>query len=236
MSTEQPPIYLVTPEHADPDRLIPALEAALDTGLVACVRLSLASTDEADWERMANRLSPVTLARDVALVVRDHFRLVPRLGLDGVHLSGGRTPLRRVRNELGDDRIVGGFAGAERHQGMVLAEAGADYVSVGPVGSVGALGDGSQAGLELFEWWSEMIETPVVAEGGVTLAHAAALKGLADFVAPGPAIWRGYRSGAQGLRGRLHLSRRHTFSSRYSRSHGLMTCMNSSYSWVFTAS
>lgn len=188
--TDQPPIYLVTPDDAEPEALVPALEAALDTGAVACVRLSLASPDEEVWRRAADRIRRVTEPRDVALVVRDHFRLARAEALDGVHLSDGRVPLRRVRSELGPDRIIGAFGGAERHQGMVLAEAGADYVSFGPVGDAGALGDGSRAERALFEWWSEMIETPVVAEGGVTLAHAVALKGLADFIVPDLSIWQ----------------------------------------------
>ena len=188
--SEQPSIYLVTPDDAEPEGLVPALGAALDTGLVACVRLSLASTDEDTWKRAADRLRAVTEPRDVALVVRDHFRLARAEALDGVHLSDGRVPLRRVRGELGPDRIIGAFAGAERHQGMVLAEAGADYVSLGPVGDAGALGDGTLAEPALFEWWAEMIEIPVVAEGGVTLEHAAALKGLADFIVPDAAVWQ----------------------------------------------
>lgn len=188
--SEQPPIYLVTPEDPEPEALVPKLEAALDTGLVACVRLSLASPDEEVWKRALGLVRAVTEPRDVALVVRDHFRLARAEAIDGVHLSDGGMPLRRVRKELGPDRIVGAFGGAGRHQGMVLAEAGADYVSLGPVGEAGQLGDGSRADRALFEWWSEMIETPVVAEGGVTLAHAAALKGLAEFVVPEPGIWR----------------------------------------------
>ncbi len=45
--------------------------------------------------------------------------------------------MRDVRKALGADRIVGAFAGASRHKGMTLAEAGADYVAFGPVGEAG---------------------------------------------------------------------------------------------------
>ena len=72
---------------------------------------------------------------------------------------------------------------------MTLAEAGADYVSLGPVGDTGGLGDGSRAEDELFHWWAEMIETPVVAEGGVTPSDAARLAAYADFIVPDPAVW-----------------------------------------------
>lgn len=190
MNEVRPSIYLVTPEDAAPDALLGPLEAALATGLVACLRLSLASSEEEAWRRAAESLRAVTDAHDVAFVVRDHFRLAVALGLDGVHLSDTRTPVRTARKELGEDRIVGAFAGSSRHQGMVVAEAGADYVSFGPVGNAGALGDGNRAGADVFAWWAEMIETPVVAEGGVTLAEATALKGSVDFVVPETGIWR----------------------------------------------
>ena len=102
----------------------------------------------------------------MALIVAEHWRLVAPLGLDGVHLASGRTPVRDARQALGRDRIVGAFAGASRHKGMTLADAGADYVAFGPAGETGLLGDEARAEDDLFRWWSEMIETPSVAEGG----------------------------------------------------------------------
>ena len=71
---------------------------------------------------------------------------------------------------------------------MTAAEIGADYVSFGPVGATG-LGDGSAAPLDLFAWWSEMIEVPVVAEGGLTPELAADLAPVADFLALGDELW-----------------------------------------------
>ena len=127
-------------------------------------------------------------ARDVPLVVNDHHRLVGRLGLDGVHLSDGARQVRAVRKALGQDAIVGAFAHVSRHEGLTAGEIGADYVSFGPVGA-SDLGDGITAPLDLFQWWSEMIEVPVVAEGGLTPDLAAALAGSADFIALGAEIW-----------------------------------------------
>ena len=185
-----PRIYLVTPQDVPPADLVPRLSAILDAVPVACVRLALApEADEAAWTGAVNHLLPVCHAADVPLVVTDHYRLVAPLGLDGVHLAGSRTPIRDVRKALGPDRIVGAFAGTSRHQGMILAEAGADYVSFGPVRADDALGDDGRADDELFTWWAEMIETPCVAEGGVTLEDARRLAPIADFVVPGAAVW-----------------------------------------------
>ncbi|MDT8343778.1 MAG: thiamine phosphate synthase [Thermohalobaculum sp.] len=182
-------LYLVTPVAFDAQRHVPALAAMLATGAVACLRLDLGEgADEDAWLRAANHLLPVCHAADVALVIAEHHRLVRPLGLDGVHLGRSRTPMRDVRKALGRDAIVGAFGGAERHRAMSLAEAGADYVALGPVRVMGALGDGTAAPDELFQWWSEMIETPVVAEGGVTPEDARRLGAIADFIVPDPAL------------------------------------------------
>ena len=45
------------------------------------------------------------------------------------------------------------------------------------------------AGLELFQWWSEMIEVPVVAEGALTPELVAELAPVTDFFAIGEEIW-----------------------------------------------
>jgi len=110
------------------------------------------------------------------------------MGLDGCHLTDGAKSLRVVRKDLGSDAIIGCFGGTSRHNGMTAGEAGADYVSFGPV-SAGALGDGSIAEADLFRWWSEMIEVPVVAEGGLTRALVETLSPVTDFLAVGSEIW-----------------------------------------------
>lgn len=181
--------YLVTPPRLDPAAFAPLLERALAAVPVACLRIDLGAAPEEDWRAAVNHLQPPCHAADVALLVADHWRLVAPLGLDGVHLGDGRTPLRDVRKTLGQDSIIGAFAGASRHRGMVLAEAGADYVAFGPVGETGMLGGEDRAGDDLFEWWNEMIETPSVAEGGIGEAEAARLSATADFVVPDRRVW-----------------------------------------------
>lgn len=182
-------LYLVSPQSFDPEAFAELVARALSAHPVACLRLDLGQAPEEHWRIAANHLLPVAHAHDVAFVIAEHHRLVVPLGLDGVHLGASRTPVREVRKALGPDRIVGAFGGVTRHIGMTLAEAGADYVSLGPVSATGALGDGTVAPDDLFQWWAEMIETPCVAEGGVTPTDAARLAPFADFIVPDPAVW-----------------------------------------------
>ena len=185
---DRPQLYLVTPPEFDlgtfPDRLARVLDAAE----VACLRLAVAGRDEDRIARSADALRELAHARDVALVIENHVLMVERLGLDGVHLTDGARLVRKLRKDLGPDAIIGAYCGQTRHEGINAAEAGADYIAFGPVGET-ALGDGSRAGAELFSWWSEMIEVPVVAEGGLTRELIETFGPVTDFFAIGEEIW-----------------------------------------------
>jgi thiamine-phosphate pyrophosphorylase len=185
---ERPQLYLITPPEFELGSFPQRLASVLDAQAVACVRLSLRSRDEDRLARAADALREVTHARDVALVIADHFKLAQRLGLDGVHLEDGARSVRAARKELGEDAIVGAFCGHSRHDGMTAGEHGADYVSFGPV-QPSNLGDGEYADVELFAWWSEMIEVPVVAEAGFDESLVATLAPHTDFMAFGEEIW-----------------------------------------------
>lgn len=188
MSADIPQLYLITPPVIDlavfPDRLARVLDGAE----IACLRLALASQDEDAILRTGDALREIAHARDVPLVIADHVLMVERLGLDGVHLQGGHTRIRKLRESMGQDAIIGAYCGSLRHDGITAGEAGADYVSFGPVGAQ-ALGDGQVAPRDLFEWWSEMIELPVVAEGALSRDLVESLAPVVDFLAVGAEIW-----------------------------------------------
>jgi thiamine-phosphate pyrophosphorylase len=184
-----PQIYLVTPPNFELTGFGAQLAAVLDAYPIACLRLALASRDEDDLARAADHLREIAHARDIPLVMSEHIKLVERLGLDGVHLLDGPRSTRKTRADLGGDAIIGCFCANSRHDGMNAGEMGADYISFGPVGDT-SLGDGSRAEDDLFAWWSQMIELPVVAEGALTLADIERLAPITDFFAIGDEIWR----------------------------------------------
>jgi thiamine-phosphate pyrophosphorylase len=186
---EQPQIYLITPPEIELSRFPDQLGSVLDAHQVACLRLSLASHDEDHICRVADVCREVSHARDVAIVIERHLMLVERLGLDGVHLTDGARSVRAARKALGADAIVGTFCGVSRHDGMSAGESGADYVAFGPAGH-SLLGDGTRAEAELFEWWSEMIEIPVVAEGALDTDVISCLAPATDFFGIGDEIWQ----------------------------------------------
>jgi len=186
---DRPQLYLITPPAFDPVPFGEGLARVLDALPVACLRLAMAGNDEDEISRAADALRDIAHSRDVAIVIERHVLLAERLGLDGVHLPRGNHSIRKLREQLGTDAIIGAACGDSRHDGLNAAEAGADYVAFSPIGE-SPLDDGTRAARELFEWWSEVIEVPVVAEGALTRALIEDLAPVTDFFAIGEEIWK----------------------------------------------
>jgi len=185
---DRPQITLISPPEFVADVFADRIARVLDRVEIACLRLALGTRDEDILFRAADAAREVAHARDVAVVIDNHLILAERLGLDGVHLTDGARSVRKARKDLGSDAIVGAFCGVSQHDGMTAGEAGADYIAFGPVGET-QLGDGSRAPRSLFEWWSEVIEVPVIAEGALTAELVERFGPVTDFFAVGEEIW-----------------------------------------------
>jgi thiamine-phosphate pyrophosphorylase len=176
-------LYLIV----ETDATAPAqLEAALTCPAVASVLI--ASVGGGGLNAAAAReLVSMAQAKNVASVLWSDVRLARTLRADGVHLPAGETvvdSLREARDILGRGAIVGADAGISRHDAMVLAEAGADYIAFGlPAGAVDLTGARACRD-DLLAWWAEIFEVPCVALGVETADEAATLARLnVDFVA-----------------------------------------------------
>jgi thiamine-phosphate pyrophosphorylase len=185
---DRPQITLITPPAFELEVFPDQLARVLDAVDVACVRLALATKDEEMILRAGDACRLVAHERDVASVIENHVLMVERLGLDGVHLTDGARSVRKVRKDLGADAIVGAFCGTSRHEGMSAGEAGADYAAFGPLGET-ALGKGERVEFDLFEWWSQVIEVPSIAEGALTAELVAKFGPVTDFFGVGEEIW-----------------------------------------------
>jgi thiamine-phosphate pyrophosphorylase len=176
-------LYLATPPVADPAGPAAALAAALGAADVAAVLLRLAAADDGTLVERVKSLAPLVQARGVALILESRGDIVLRSGADGAHRTG-IDELRTALAALKPERIVGCGGLATRHDAMLAAEAGADYVMFGepaaerPRPSFGAL-------IERIAWWAELFEVPCVAFAASAEEVAPLAAAGADFVAVG---------------------------------------------------
>lgn len=183
-----PRLYLVTPAIGDAQAFAAPLAAALDAGDVAAVLLRLAEGDERTQINRAKTLCPLVQRKDAALLIDGHADIVARAGADGAHVTG-ITLFEDAIARLKPERIVGVGGLVTRHDAMVAAEAGADYVMFGEPGA-----DGERPGLDAIEervaWWAEVFEAPCVAYTASLEEVAPLVKTGADFIALGEWLWR----------------------------------------------
>jgi len=91
---------------------------------------------------------------------------------------------------LGDNGIIGVTCHDSRHLAIEAAEAGADYVAFGAFFDTATKQAKTSVGLDLLEWWQDLIEVPAVAIGGITTENCAPLiMAGADFIAVCAGVW-----------------------------------------------
>jgi len=187
---QQQRLYLVTPPVEDAAAFAPALEAALAAGDVAAVLLRLADADERTRINRIKALAPIVQRRDAALLLDGMPALAARAGADGAHLSGVDAFVAALA-QLKPDRIAGAGFLRSRHDAMLAAENGADYVMFGEPDRFAPAGRRASfdAIVERLSWWAELFEVPCVGYAA-SLDEIGALGHTgADFIALGEWIW-----------------------------------------------
>jgi len=161
------------------------------------VLLRLPQADERARVNHAKALAPTVQGKGAALLLDGYPDLAARAGADGAHLNGIEAFMTALAM-LKPARIAGGGRLATRHDAMVVAEAGADYVMFGEPDATGHR-PAFDAVAERVAWWAELFEVPCV-------GFAASLDELeplaaagADFIALGDCIFADRRGGAAAM-------------------------------------
>ncbi len=183
-----PRLYLVTPRVGDTAAFSADLAVALAQADVAAVLLRLAEADERTLINRAKALALLVQDKGAALLLDGHVDLVARAGADGAHVTG-IAAFGDAVEQLKPERIVGVGGLFTRHDGMVAAEMGADYVMFGEPDRGGER-PGFDAIEERIAWWAEVFEAPCVAHAASLDEIAPLMKAGADFIALGDWLWR----------------------------------------------
>ena len=193
-------LYLVTPAAIDLSTFPDALASALDAGDVAAVQLRLKDLPDDLLKRAIDALRPVVQSRGVAFIMNDRPDLAVAHGCDGAHVGQTDTPALVARKLLGE-RTLGVTCHDSRDLAITAGEQGADYVAFGAFFPTTSKDASTRADPDTLQWWSELMELPCVAIGGITAANCAPLvRAGADFLAVIGAVWNCPDGPAAGVR------------------------------------
>lgn len=182
-----PRLYLVAPPAGDPAAWVDNLAAALKAADVAAVLLRLAPGDERTLIKRVKAFGEVVQNGGAALLLDGHAEIVVRAGADGAHLPD-IDAFSAALPTLKPQRIAGCGGLKTRHDAMLAAEQGADYVMFGEP-DAGGRRPGFDAVLERVGWWAEVFEAPCVGFAAALDEVEAVARAGADFVAVGDALW-----------------------------------------------
>jgi thiamine-phosphate pyrophosphorylase len=173
----KPRIVLVTPPVDDAARFAPQLASACSAADVAAVILRLApGDDETQIKRVREIVVALPPPSGPIIMLDGHAGLVTKTAADGVHLRNSEM-VATVRGALRNERTIGAGGLQSRHDAMIAAESGADYVLFGEPDANGRR-PGLPAIVERLEWWAELFVIPCI-------AYAAKLDEMEDLVAAG---------------------------------------------------
>jgi thiamine-phosphate pyrophosphorylase len=195
MATRDCRLYLLTPPALPPgfDRV---LAEALDAGDVAALQLRLKDVPDDEIRGAIDLVRPVAQARGVALILNDRPDLAAECGCDGAHVGAEDMAPEAARRVLGPKLQLGVSCYDSRDAALRAGEADADYVAFGAFFPSTTKDAATAADVELLSWWSELMELPVVAIGGITAANCAPLvRAGANFLAVCSGVW-GFAGGA----------------------------------------
>ena len=181
-------LVLIAPQ-TPPAEWLDALPGALAAGDVASLILPQYGLDDAAFQKLAERVTPIVQGAGAAMVIAGETRIAARVGADGVHVEGGRQELESAVERLQAKMAVGAGGAKTRDDALNLGEARPDYMFFGKFGFDNKP-EPHPRNLALGEWWSEMVAIPAIVMGGAELDSVRAVAATrADFVALSAAIF-----------------------------------------------
>ena len=173
---ESLPLYAVTDRSwTKNDTLYHQVEEALKGG-VTFLQLREKDLNTENFLQEAEEMKKLCAAYRVPFVINDNVEIARTVGADGVHVGQDDLPAWKVREILGEDKIIG--VSAQTVEQAIKAEKdGADYLGVGAVFPTSSKADAVEVEHATLRDICVAVQIPVVAIGGISAENVSQLAG-----------------------------------------------------------
>lgn len=168
-------LYAITDRRFEKTRTIyEQVEEALQ-GQITMLQLREKEISDEQFLEEANVMKKICDRYSVPLIINDNVKVAMACHAAGVHVGQSDRPVKMVREELGDEKIIG--VSAQTVAEAVEAEKnGADYLGVGAVFATKSKADADHVSLDTLKEITAAVSIPVVAIGGITAENMVELK------------------------------------------------------------
>ena len=169
-------LYAVTDRSwAGEKSLYRQIEAALRGG-ITLLQLREKNLSEDAFLEEAIAIRALCHSYQVPLIINDNVEVAKKSGSDGVHVGVTDEPVAKIRQEMGDDFIIGATAKTVE-QAKEAEAAGADYLGVGSVFPSPTKTEAVRITKEQLKEITCSVKIPVAAIGGIGCANLDELAG-----------------------------------------------------------
>ncbi|MDO5389139.1 MAG: thiamine phosphate synthase [Clostridia bacterium] len=155
--------------------LAQAVEEAIKGG-VTFIQLREKNTEYEKLKELALSVKAVTDKYSIPFVINDNVELCIDINADGVHLGADDMSVKKAREILGNDKIIGGTA-RTLERGIKAYEEGADYLGIGAVFDTSTKAGTTHMSKETALKIHSLVPIPTVAIGGISSQNILSLKG-----------------------------------------------------------
>ena len=150
------------------------IEEALKGG-VTMLQLREKNASGKEFLEKAIKLRELTKKYNVKFIINDRVDIAMLCDADGVHVGQSDIPANKVRELIGEDKIVG-VSARTVEEALTAKENGADYLGVGAMFTTRTKLDAKSVSIEKLKEIKERVELPLVAIGGLSLSNIDKLK------------------------------------------------------------
>ena len=151
-----------------------SIEEALKGG-VTMLQLREKNASGKEFLEKAIKLRELTKKYNVKFIINDRVDIAMLCDADGVHVGQSDIPANKVRELMGEDKIVG-VSARTVEEAIRAKENGADYLGVGAMFTTTTKLDAKSVSIEKLKEIKKAVDLPIVAIGGLSLNNIDKLK------------------------------------------------------------
>ena len=168
-------LYLVTDSDILEGRdFYNCIEEALKGG-VTILQLREKDASGKEFLERAIKLRELTKKYNVKFIINDRVDIAMLWDADGVHIGQSDIPANKVRELIGEDKIVG-VSARTVEEAIKAKENGADYLGVGAMFTTTTKLDAKAVSIEELKEIKKVVDLPIVTIGGLSLNNIDKLK------------------------------------------------------------
>lgn len=164
------------------------LRNILKNNPIGCVRISGVTESSVHEKKKLKEFKELCHSNDIAVLLEDNYELALTHKFDGVHFTKRPSEIQRILTLKPKDFLVGVDCSYSKHQGLITAELGVDYISFKFDCNKNTDNSDSYSD-NLISWWHETIEIPLVVENVKSLDKIRELSVICDFISVHPIYW-----------------------------------------------